>query len=181
MCIVWAGMDTQRLQLYTGLDICWWKISCYRCIGFHMMSSLSTLWAGFARYHLAGCVNISLFLKNRTSLTLASVNDAGQHLPSFFFLQPPWDTDLGNKYIIHYTYGCDYNMQVWITVTLTFKYLSLLIPEIVFSLLLFIKWRLALTHAHRHVLFLRGSWRTAKLENGDLTNVLTPQELRPRT
>jgi hypothetical protein len=27
-------------------------------------------------------------------------------------LQPPWDTELGDKYIIHYTYGCDYNMQV---------------------------------------------------------------------
>jgi hypothetical protein len=28
-----------------------------------------------------------------------------------FMLQPPWDTELGDKYIIHYTYGCDYNMQ----------------------------------------------------------------------
>lgn len=27
-------------------------------------------------------------------------------------LQPPWDTELGDKYIIHYTYGCDYDMKV---------------------------------------------------------------------
>ncbi|KAJ0030425.1 hypothetical protein Pint_12461 [Pistacia integerrima] len=25
--------------------------------------------------------------------------------------QPPWDTEVGNKYIIHYTYGCDYDMK----------------------------------------------------------------------
>jgi hypothetical protein len=28
-----------------------------------------------------------------------------------FMLQPPWDTELGESYIIHYTYGCDYNMK----------------------------------------------------------------------
>lgn len=26
--------------------------------------------------------------------------------------QPPWDTETFNKYIIHYTYGCDYNLKV---------------------------------------------------------------------
>ncbi|XP_044471554.1 hydroxyproline O-arabinosyltransferase 1-like isoform X3 [Mangifera indica] len=25
--------------------------------------------------------------------------------------QPPWDTEVGNEYIIHYTYGCDYDMM----------------------------------------------------------------------
>ncbi|KAK4407459.1 Hydroxyproline O-arabinosyltransferase RDN2 [Sesamum angolense] len=24
---------------------------------------------------------------------------------------PPWDLEVGNKFIIHYTYGCDYNMK----------------------------------------------------------------------
>lgn len=28
-----------------------------------------------------------------------------------FMIQPPWDTEIGNKYIIHYTYGCDFDMQ----------------------------------------------------------------------
>ncbi|KAL8153040.1 hypothetical protein V2J09_010800 [Rumex salicifolius] len=28
-----------------------------------------------------------------------------------FMIQPPWDTEIGNKYIIHYTYGCDYDMK----------------------------------------------------------------------
>ena len=26
--------------------------------------------------------------------------------------QPPWDLDTRKKFIIHYTYGCDYNMKV---------------------------------------------------------------------
>ena len=26
--------------------------------------------------------------------------------------QPPWDTEIGNKFIIHYTYGCDYDLKV---------------------------------------------------------------------
>ncbi|KAF2563138.1 hypothetical protein F2Q70_00018704 [Brassica cretica] len=25
--------------------------------------------------------------------------------------KPPWDTEVGDKYIIHYTYGCDYDMK----------------------------------------------------------------------
>ncbi|MBA0604218.1 hypothetical protein Godav_016891 [Gossypium davidsonii] len=24
---------------------------------------------------------------------------------------PPWDTEIGNKFIIHYTYGCDYDLK----------------------------------------------------------------------
>lgn len=27
--------------------------------------------------------------------------------------KPPWDLEVGDKYIIHYTYGCDYNMKVF--------------------------------------------------------------------
>ncbi|KAI7988882.1 Hydroxyproline O-arabinosyltransferase 1 [Camellia lanceoleosa] len=27
-------------------------------------------------------------------------------------MQPPWDTEIGNKFIIHFTYGCDYDMKV---------------------------------------------------------------------
>ncbi|XP_015873647.3 hydroxyproline O-arabinosyltransferase PLENTY [Ziziphus jujuba] len=28
-----------------------------------------------------------------------------------FMLQPPWDLEVGKKFIIHYTYGCDYNLK----------------------------------------------------------------------
>ncbi|CAA0841970.1 Unknown protein [Striga hermonthica] len=28
-----------------------------------------------------------------------------------FMIQPPWDTTISNTYIIHYTYGCDYDLQ----------------------------------------------------------------------
>ncbi|KAL9404788.1 hypothetical protein Peur_001760 [Populus x canadensis] len=28
-----------------------------------------------------------------------------------FMLQPPWDFEVGKRFIIHYTYGCDYNMK----------------------------------------------------------------------
>ncbi|KAF8395699.1 hypothetical protein HHK36_019649 [Tetracentron sinense] len=28
-----------------------------------------------------------------------------------FMLQPPWDLDVGKKFIIHYTYGCDYSLK----------------------------------------------------------------------
>ncbi|XWS52617.1 hypothetical protein CRYUN_Cryun11dG0086000 [Craigia yunnanensis] len=29
-----------------------------------------------------------------------------------FMLQPPWDLEVRKKFIIHYTYGCDYNLKV---------------------------------------------------------------------
>ena len=29
-----------------------------------------------------------------------------------FILQPPWDLATGKNLIIHYTYGCDYNLKV---------------------------------------------------------------------
>ncbi|KAG6548902.1 hypothetical protein Mapa_009665 [Marchantia paleacea] len=42
----------------------------------------------------------------------ASALHGVQHiLRKDFMLQPPWDTEIGDKYIIHYTYGCDYNMK----------------------------------------------------------------------
>ncbi|XP_052876564.1 hydroxyproline O-arabinosyltransferase RDN2-like isoform X1 [Gossypium arboreum] len=28
-----------------------------------------------------------------------------------YFSKPPWDFEIGKKFIIHYTYGCDYNMK----------------------------------------------------------------------
>lgn len=31
---------------------------------------------------------------------------------SFLLMQPPFSTELDGAYIIHYTYGCDYNMKV---------------------------------------------------------------------
>ncbi|CAN6583712.1 unnamed protein product [Malus baccata var. baccata] len=35
----------------------------------------------------------------------------GNILYKDFMLQPPWDKEIGKKFIIHYTYGCDYNMK----------------------------------------------------------------------
>ncbi|KAF8082489.1 hypothetical protein N665_0822s0002 [Sinapis alba] len=32
-----------------------------------------------------------------------------------FMIQPPWDKEVGDKYIIHYTYGCDFNMKGHLT------------------------------------------------------------------
>ncbi|KAG2278492.1 hypothetical protein Bca52824_061047 [Brassica carinata] len=32
-----------------------------------------------------------------------------------FMIQPPWDKEVGDKYIIHYTYGCDFDMKVKIS------------------------------------------------------------------
>lgn len=36
------------------------------------------------------------------------------HFPkcSQYIFQPPWDMSTKGKFIIHYTYGCDYNMKV---------------------------------------------------------------------
>lgn len=43
---------------------------------------------------------------------IASALHGVQHiLRRDFMIQPPWDLEVGKKYIIHYTYGCDYNMQ----------------------------------------------------------------------
>jgi hypothetical protein len=30
----------------------------------------------------------------------------------WFCFQPPWDLEVGDAFIIHYTYGCDYDMKV---------------------------------------------------------------------
>lgn len=32
-----------------------------------------------------------------------------------FMVQPPWDLEVGNSFIIHYTYGCDYDMKGTLT------------------------------------------------------------------
>ncbi|KAH7862727.1 hypothetical protein Vadar_008662 [Vaccinium darrowii] len=43
---------------------------------------------------------------------VASALHGVQHiLRKDFMLQPPWDLETGKKFIIHYTYGCDYNMK----------------------------------------------------------------------
>ncbi|KAM7502420.1 hypothetical protein LguiB_001324 [Lonicera macranthoides] len=43
---------------------------------------------------------------------VASALHGVQHiLRKDFMLQPPWDLEVGKKFIIHYTYGCDYNMK----------------------------------------------------------------------
>lgn len=43
---------------------------------------------------------------------VASALHGVQHiLRKDFMLQPPWDLETDNKFIIHYTYGCDYNLK----------------------------------------------------------------------
>ena len=32
--------------------------------------------------------------------------------PLVLLYQPPWDAEVGDTYIIHYTYGCDYTLKV---------------------------------------------------------------------
>ncbi|XP_065868057.1 hydroxyproline O-arabinosyltransferase RDN2-like [Euphorbia lathyris] len=43
---------------------------------------------------------------------VASALHGVQHiLRKDFMLQPPWDLETGKKFIIHYTYGCDYSLK----------------------------------------------------------------------
>ncbi|KAL0397640.1 UNVERIFIED_CONTAM: Hydroxyproline O-arabinosyltransferase RDN2 [Sesamum calycinum] len=70
-------------------------------------------------------MNVSLKMKNdpETDSTfgwvlemyayaVASALHGVQHiLYRDFMLQPPWDLETRNKFILHYTYGCDYNMK----------------------------------------------------------------------
>ncbi|KAK4600672.1 hypothetical protein RGQ29_010357 [Quercus rubra] len=41
----------------------------------------------------------------------SALHGVGNILYKDFMIQPPWDTEVGKKFIIHYTYGCDYNMK----------------------------------------------------------------------
>uniref|UniRef100_A0A6N2K582 Hydroxyproline O-arabinosyltransferase-like domain-containing protein n=1 Tax=Salix viminalis TaxID=40686 RepID=A0A6N2K582_SALVM len=45
----------------------------------------------------------------------AALNDVQHVLRKDFMLQPPWDLNTGNFFIIHYTYGCDYNLKGQLT------------------------------------------------------------------
>lgn len=41
--------------------------------------------------------------------TASALHGVSYILHKDFMLQPPWDRQLGDAFIIHYTYGCDYN------------------------------------------------------------------------
>lgn len=41
----------------------------------------------------------------------SALHGVGHTLRKDFMIQPPWDLEIGEKLIIHYTYGCDYTMQ----------------------------------------------------------------------
>ncbi|GAB2277098.1 hypothetical protein Dimus_011806 [Dionaea muscipula] len=70
-------------------------------------------------------LNVSLRIKNDKeadkvfgwvqemyAYAVASALHGAKHiLLKDFMLQPPWDTEIGKKFILHYTYGCDYNMK----------------------------------------------------------------------
>ncbi|XP_010266653.1 PREDICTED: uncharacterized protein LOC104604120 isoform X2 [Nelumbo nucifera] len=43
---------------------------------------------------------------------VASALHGMQHiLQKDFMIQPPWDLEVGKKFVIHYTYGCDYSLK----------------------------------------------------------------------
>ncbi|KAJ0021553.1 hypothetical protein Pint_30848 [Pistacia integerrima] len=42
----------------------------------------------------------------------SALNGVRHTLRKDFMLQPPWDLEVGKKFIIHYTYGCDYSLKV---------------------------------------------------------------------
>ncbi|KAH7436271.1 hypothetical protein KP509_05G011400 [Ceratopteris richardii] len=70
-------------------------------------------------------MNISLYMKNDIEADEAfgwvlemyayaiasSIHGVKHVLRKDFMVQPPWDLEVAEKYIIHYTYGCDYTMQ----------------------------------------------------------------------
>ncbi|XP_061342816.1 hydroxyproline O-arabinosyltransferase PLENTY [Gastrolobium bilobum] len=70
-------------------------------------------------------VNVSLRMKDDTetdkafgwvlemyAYAVASALHGVKHiLRKDFMLQPPWDFNVGENFIIHYTYGCDYNLK----------------------------------------------------------------------
>ncbi|MCD7472738.1 Hydroxyproline O-arabinosyltransferase 1 [Datura stramonium] len=41
----------------------------------------------------------------------SALHKVGNVLHKEFMIQPPWDTKIGEAFIIHYTYGCDYDMK----------------------------------------------------------------------
>ncbi|KAL2316874.1 hypothetical protein Fmac_030750 [Flemingia macrophylla] len=41
----------------------------------------------------------------------SALHGVKHNLRKDFMLQPPWDLHVENKFIIHYTYGCDYNLK----------------------------------------------------------------------
>ncbi|KAK1292976.1 hypothetical protein QJS10_CPB17g02150 [Acorus calamus] len=41
----------------------------------------------------------------------SALHNIGNILFKDFMIQPPWDLEVGKKFIIHYTYGCDYDMK----------------------------------------------------------------------
>ncbi|ONK59602.1 uncharacterized protein A4U43_C08F8150 [Asparagus officinalis] len=41
----------------------------------------------------------------------SALHGVGNILHKDFMIQPPWDLDVAEKFIIHYTYGCDYDLK----------------------------------------------------------------------
>jgi len=41
----------------------------------------------------------------------SAIHGVGNILHKDFMIQPPWDLEVGDAFIIHYTYGCDYDKE----------------------------------------------------------------------
>lgn len=86
--------------------IYWWKFSCKVSLSFLLICSIKDVlislpkesskmadsWINILFLYESHSINTNLFVEN--------------------LRQPPWDTVIGKAFIIHYTYGCDYDLQV---------------------------------------------------------------------
>lgn len=81
------------------------KVCLCSCFGFARRAACSS-----ERFYVAGMASIN----SKVTDSLFYIFETNLEILSFSFLtgQPPWDLDIGKKFIIHYTYGCDYNLKV---------------------------------------------------------------------
>jgi hypothetical protein len=69
-------------------------------------------------------LQVSMAYANASCISLFCEVTFKEYLYPFMF-QPPWDLEVGKRFIIHYTYGCDYNMKVKKGISLSLSYLFL--------------------------------------------------------
>ena len=92
-----------------------------------------------------------------TSMWWSFVISVSIWLILWFFFQPPWDLEVGDKFIIHYTYGCDYAMNVSFIKNLVYYFLLFRGSMSIFIDMLtsdFLQFICSLFTAFMHVFFL---------------------------
>lgn len=73
------------------------------CTAFNI-SFVKILWYRYLHFFFCGCFVIFFYVLNISRWCL--------YVDDIVWLQPPLDEKLGNTYIIHFTYGCDYSSKV---------------------------------------------------------------------